>query len=127
MTDFNEHRISNESRGVDSDTQASSKADTPAEAMSATLSPCNSGRDSLSLRGDRECPHGHARRSKCDICDREDDHAEIARLAARCAELERDAARYRWLREHGYKAQLIYGYTAAGLDSAIDAAVKDTP
>ena len=37
------------------------------------------------------------------------------------------AERYRWLREHGYKAQLIYGYTAAGLDSAIDAALKDTP
>jgi hypothetical protein len=46
----------------------------------------------------------------------------IEQQSARLQELERDAARYRWLRVHGYKKQITYGYTALGLDSVIDAA-----
>lgn len=33
------------------------------------------------------CPHGHARRRKCGICDREDDQAQIEALAAENARL----------------------------------------
>jgi hypothetical protein len=35
-----------------------------------------------SLRGDRQCPHGHTARHKCPTCDREDDQKEIDRLSA---------------------------------------------
>jgi hypothetical protein len=36
------------------------------------------------LRGDKQCPHGHTRRRKCDICDREDDQKEIEKLRRLC-------------------------------------------
>lgn len=36
------------------------------------------------LRGDKQCPHGHTARRKCDTCDREDDQKEIARLKTAC-------------------------------------------
>jgi hypothetical protein len=49
--------------------------------------------------------------------------AALEQQSARLQELERDAARYRWLRVHGYKKQITYGYTALGLDSVIDAAL----
>jgi hypothetical protein len=35
------------------------------------------------LRGDKQCPHGHTARKKCNSCDREDDQAEIERLRAK--------------------------------------------
>ena len=43
------------------------------------------------------CRHGLLARS-CGYCEVED---EIAELRAKVAELERDAARYRWVRTHG--------------------------
>jgi hypothetical protein len=50
-------------------------------------------------------------------------NGKLAAQAACLQELERDAARYRWLREHGYAKRITYGYTSVGLDSVIDMAL----
>jgi len=44
-----------------------------------------------------------------------------ARLLARCAELERDASRYRWMRRTPLWAPAL----GAELDTAVDAAMKE--
>ena len=61
--------------------------------------------------------------------------AEVERLRARVAELERDAARYRWLRDapatkesepiRSWLWNRPYGANMANLDDAIDAAMSE--
>jgi len=50
----------------------------------------------------------------------------VAALAARVAELEKDALRYRWLRSvpNAFKAQRIVNDTPHGMDATIDAAMN---
>jgi len=52
--------------------------------------------------------------------------AENEALRARVAELEKDAARYRWLRSvpNAFKAQRIVNDTPHGMDATIDAAMN---
>ena len=60
-----------------------------------------------------------------------DADAHIERLTTRVAELEKDAARYRWLRENNIVAHVKFEFAdgcsyvyAEDLDAAIDAAMK---
>lgn len=61
--------------------------------------------------------------------------AQIAALTARVAELEKDAARYRFLRDGEYpigNVPVLMGsetqdWSPAGIDAAIDEAMKDQP
>lgn len=71
---------------------------------------------------DRDCVHGQLARV-CDYCELE---AEIADLRTKLEAAERDAERYRWLRENRLwlKANLPM-LAAQEFDAGIDSAMRD--
>ena len=65
------------------------------------------------LRGDKQCPHGHTARRKCEICERADDQKEIERLSLLVSTYETALTQISRMRCHPDKTVLMTTMAAA--------------